>query len=263
MAPEREREAEEDAPAREESGDGLAKARYCAPCASWRVETPCPICGRELAVADESDDDGPAAPTRGAFTLRLLREVLPSLPGAAVCAALVTGALLSQAVLPFGDLHWPGRIVAGFIAATWLVERARSARSGGADHDIVALGGVLLRALYLLPVLLGILTLNPAAIGAAALLALLGPLFLAALAGEEPLGDLRPGALVEAFKATDHYARFAALTTVGLTAILVPLAWDGGDPVARGVVIGLGAAVAGTAAGLSRRSAEHTPEGTR
>lgn len=255
-----EREAERPDEPASDSGEGLAKARYCGPCASWRVVTPCPICGRELAVADKSDE-GPAAPSRATFTLRLLREVLPSLPGAAVCAVLVAGALLSQSVLPFGDLNWPGRIVAGFIGSTWLIERARSARSGGADHDIVSLGGVLLRALYLLPILLGVLTLNQAAIAAAALLVVLGPLFLAALAGEEPLGDLRPRALLEAFKATDHYARFAALTTIGLAAILVPLGWDGADPIARGVVIGLGAAIAGTAAGLSRRSAEHTPEG--
>lgn len=244
----------------------LARARYCADCASWRVETPCPVCGAEL-VAEERDEGAVAAPgeaagpTRGEFALRLAREVAPSLPGTLICAALVAGALLSQSVLPFHDLSWPPRIVAGFVASTWLIERARAARSAGTELDVVAIGGVLLRALYLLPVLLGLLTLHWAALPVGVLLALLGPSVLAALAGEEPLSDLRPGTLFEAFAATDGYARYAALTTLGLAAVLVPLGLDAEDPLWRGPVIALGASISGTAAGLSRRSAERTPEG--
>lgn len=219
------------------------------------------MCG--AALLEEGEEPGPVAagaravgPTRGEFTLRLLREVAPAAPGALICGLLVAGALLAQTALPFDDLHWPPKIVAGFVASTWLLERARAARSEGEDFDLVALGGVLLRALYLLPVLLGLLTQHGAAIPVAVALALLGPLVLAALAGESPLSDLRPRALVEAFAATEGYARYAALTTVGLAAVLVSLGWDDGDPLWRGALVGLGAAVAGTAAGLSRRSAE-------
>lgn len=241
--------------------EGLAKARYCGDCASWRVETPCPICGADLLEEDEEVE--PAAegvravgPTRSEFTLRLVREVLPSIPGALICSLLVAGTLISQVFLPVADPHWPAKILAGFVACTWLLERARSARSAGADIDVLAIGGVLLRALYLLPAFVGILTLHWAAIPVAAVFVLLGPLLLAALAGEEPLRDLSPRALLEAWSATDGYARFAALSTVGLAAVLVPLGWDGGDPLWRGPLIGFGAALAGTAAGLSRRSAE-------
>jgi hypothetical protein len=247
----------------EQQVGGLAKARYCSDCASWRVETPCPTCGADLleeGEAPDAPDVVAVGPTRSEFTLRLAREVLPAIPGAIICAFLVAAALLSQALLPFGELHWPGKIVAGFVACTWLLERARSARSQGSAIDIVAIGGVLLRALYLLPVLLGILTLHWAAIPASLLLALAGPLFLAALAGEEPLSDLSPRALLAAYSATDGYARYAALTTLGLAALLVPLGLDGEDPLWRAAVIGLGAALAGTAAGLARRSAERTPE---
>lgn len=241
--------------------DGLAKARYCSDCASWRVETPCPVCGADLLVDlddGEEVETGPVAvgPTRSEFTLRLVREVLPSIPGALICSLLVAGTLISQVFLPVADPHWPGKILAGFVACTWLLERARSARSAGADIDVLAIGGVLLRALYLLPAFVGILTLHWAAIPVAAVFVLLGPLLLAALAGEEPLRDLSPRALVEAWSATDGYARFATLSTVGLAAVLVPLGWDGGDPLWRGPLIGFGAALAGTAAGLSRRSAE-------
>ncbi|MCO5171254.1 MAG: hypothetical protein M9894_33550 [Planctomycetes bacterium] len=244
--------------------DGLARARYCADCASWRVVTPCPVCGADL-VAEDEGEDAPVAgaargPSRGEFTLRLLREVAPSLPGALVCALLSGGVLASQTLLPFGDLDWPPRIVAGFVACAWLLERARAARTQGADLDMIALGGVLLRALYLLPALVGILTLHPAAVPVAVVFALLGPLLLAALAGEEPLTDLAPRALAQALLATDGYARYAALSSVGLAAVLVALGWDEGDPLWRGPAIGLGAALAGTAAGLSRRSAERTPE---
>lgn len=261
MARERERE--------EASGQGLARARYCADCASWRVETPCPVCGADLLTADEGDDDdgvagvavtAPAGPTRSEFTLRLVREVVPSLPGAVICSLLVAAALLSQTLLPFDDLRWPPRIVAGFVACTWLLERARSARSHGSGLDVLAIGGVLLRALYLLPVFLGVLTLHPAALPVSVVFVLLGPLLLAALAGEEPLGDLHPRALFDALRATDGYVRFATLTALGLAATLVPLGLDGGDPLWRAPLIGLGAALAGTAAGLARRSAERTPE---
>lgn len=262
MPRERDREHEDS------SARGLVKARYCRDCASWRVETPCPVCGAELLEDDGAPDDALArggagvavGPTRGEFTLRLLREVVPSLPGALICSLLVAGTLLSQTLLPFADLHWPPKIVAGFVACTWLVERARAARSHGTELDVMAIGGVLLRALYLLPVLLGLLTLHWAALPVGALLVLLGPLLLAALAGEQPLGDLHPRALFEAFVATDGYARFAALTTLGLAAVLVPLGLDAADPLWRAPLIGVGAAVAGTAAGLSRRSAERTPE---
>lgn len=247
---------------------GLAKARYCADCASWRGETPCPVCGADLLLDDEDEDAATAAPpggvaqgpTRGEFTLRLGREVLRAAPGALVCATLVGGVLAAQTLLPFGDLDWPPKIVAGFIACAWLLERARSARTQGSDLDMVALGGVLLRALYLLPALVGILTLHWAAIPVAAVFALLGPLLLAALAGEEPLSDLGPRTLLQAFLATDGYARYATLTAAGLAAMLVPLGWDDGDPLWRAPLIGLGAALAGTAAGLARRSAERTPE---
>ena len=246
---------------------GLAKARYCSDCASWRVESPCPTCGADLPAEGEDEEGegpGPAGravgPTRSEFTLRLGREVLPSLPGALLCAMLASGALLSQVLLPFGDLHWPGKILAGFVACAWLLERARAARSKGADLDMLALGGVLIRALYLMPAFVGLLTLHPAALPMGAMFALLGPLLLAALAGEEPLRDLSPSALVVAYSATESYGRFAALTAVGLAAVLVPLGWDGGDPLWRGPLIGLGAALAGTAAGLSRRAAEHVPE---
>lgn len=259
----RARNRDEDAD--EARAQGLAKARYCSDCASWRVETPCPACGADLIAEDEDEvevGDGAHAvgPTRGEFTLRLAREVVPSLPGTLICSTLVAGTLLSQTLLPFDDLHWPPRIVAGFVASTWLVERARAARSQGTELDVIAIGGVLLRALYLLPALLGMLTLHWAAIPVGLLLALLGPLFLAALAGEQPLSDLHPRSLFDAFMATDNYARFATLTTLGLAAMLVPLGLDAHDPLWRAPVIGLGAAVAGTAAGLSRRSAERTPE---
>lgn len=257
-------------PERTEEGGGraagLAQARYCADCASWRVETPCPVCGAALVAADEEPDEaaprrGPAlGPSWGAFALRVLREAAGSLPGSLVCALLAGGALVSQALLPVSDLHWPGKIVGGFVACTWLLERARAARSQGTELDVAEIGGVLLRALYLLPLLLGVLTLHAAGAAAAALLALLGPLVLAALAGEEPLRDLRPRALLEAYLHTEGYARFAALSTVGLAALLVPLGWDGGDPLWRAPLIGLGAGLAGTAAGLSRRSAERTPD---
>ena len=252
---------------REEEGrvGGLAKARYCSDCASWRVETPCPVCSADLLEEDEEVEAGPVAgravgPTRSEFTLRLVREVLPSIPGILICSLLVACTLLSQTLLPVEDPHWPGKILAGFVSCTWLLERARSARSGGADIEVMALGGVLLRALYLLPAFLGILTLHWAAIPMAILFVLLGPLLLAALAGEEPLRDLTPRSLVEAFSATDGYVRFATLSAIGLAAVLVPLGWDGGDPLWRGPLIGLGASLAGTAAGLSRRSAERTPE---
>lgn len=248
--------------------EGLAKARYCRDCASWRVETPCPVCSADLLADLEEGEEVEAAPvggravgpTRSEFTLRLVREVLPSIPGALICSLLVACTLISQVFLPVADPHWPGKILAGFVACTWLLERARSARSAGADIDVMALGGVLLRALYLLPALLGILTLHWAAIPMAALFVLLGPLLLAALAGEEPLRDLTPRALLEAFGATDAYARHATLTAVGLAAVLVPLGWDGGDPLWRAPLIGLGASLAGTAAGLSRRAAERAPE---
>lgn len=241
----------------------LERSRYCAECASWRDESPCPTCGADL-LGDDVDAgraEGARAigPTHGQFTLRLAREVLPSLPGALLCALLAGGALLSQSLLPFGDLHWPGKVLAGFVACAWLLERARAARSGGADLDVLALGGVLLRALYLLPVMVGLLTLHPAAVPIGLALAVLGPLLLAALAGEDPLRDLHPRSLVEALGATDDYGRFAALGTLGLALILVPLGWDAGDPLWRGPLIGLGAALAGTAAGLSRRSAERKP----
>lgn len=257
MSREREEEAKVEA--------GLAKARYCSDCASWRVETPCPACGAELVEEGEEVEVAPdgvvaVGPTRSEFTLRLLREVLPSIPGALICSLLVAGTLISQVFLPVSDPHWPGKIVAGFVACTWLLERARSARSSGSEIDVMALGGILLRALYLLPAFVGILTLHWAAIPMALLFVVLGPLLLAALAGEEPLRDLTPRGLLEAFSATDGYARFATLSTVGLIAVLVPLGWDGGDPLWRGPLIGFGAALAGTAAGLSRRSAERTVE---
>lgn len=247
--------------------EGLVKARYCADCACWRVETPCPVCGADLLadLAEGEEVETTAVggqgvgPTRGEFTLRLAREVVPAIPGALICSLLVAGTLLSQTLLPFGDLHWPGRIVAGFVACTWLLERTRSARSQGADLDVVAIGGVLWRALYLLPALLGILTLHWAAVPVSAVFVLFGPLLLAALAGEDPLSDLHPRALLDAFLATERYARFAALTTVGLSAMLVPLGLDGGDPLWRAPLVAFGAAIAGTSAGLSRRSAERAP----
>lgn len=258
----RTRDRDEDDDAR---AQGLARARYCSDCASWRVETPCPVCGAELIAEDEDEVEAadPAdarGPTRSEFTLRLLGEVLPSLPGTLICSTLVAGTLLSQTLLPFDDLFWPPKILGGFVACTWLIERARAARSAGTELDVIAIGGVLIRALYLLPALLGMLTLHWAALPVGLVLALLGPLLLAALAGEQPLSDLHPRSLLDAFLATDGYARYATLTTLGMAAMLVPLGLDGHDPLWRGPVIGLGASLAGTAAGLSRRSAERTPE---
>ncbi len=254
--------------AREADADAkrLTRARYCSPCASWREESPCPTCGADLLLEDEAVEERDAStravgPSKSEFVVALAREVLPSIPGALI-TSMIAGLVLSYQLLSIGisNMHWPGKILAGFVACVWLLERARAARTKGADLDLLALGGVLVRALYLLTPFLGMLTLHPSAVVAAVFFALLGPLVLAALAGEEPLGDLHPRALAEAFGATVGYGRFAALTTLGLAGMLVALGWDGGDPLWRGPAIGLGGAIAGTAAGLSRRSAEHVPE---
>src|SRR5689334_7038334 len=99
----------------------LRKARYCSPCASWREESPCPVCGADLLLEGEEAEERDAAaravgPSSREFIVALAREVLPALPGAIICA-LLAGAVLSSQLLPLAisNMHWPGRIVAGFI----------------------------------------------------------------------------------------------------------------------------------------------------
>lgn len=254
--------------------------KFCRTCSSWRASRVCPLCRVDLDTGElaegplVAEDLGPGtvrdasgrlvlidAPGLGQWLRTAMGEVVPSLPGASVCF-LLSWVALSFRELPLAGAHfpWPGRLMAGFAGTVWLVERARAARSRTADLDFVEMGGVLLRAGFLFPILAGMASGHWAAIPVGVVLAPVFPLVLGALVTETPLRELGPKDLLEAWGATAGYFRTMLWFALTLGLAVAAVGWDEGPPLARAVVAALGATVAGTLAGLARRSAEHVPD---
>lgn len=253
--------------------------KFCRTCSSWRASRVCPVCHvdldtGELVRAPTAADVGAplgrdasgrlalvGAPTRTEWLKVALGQVTPSLPGAAVCFLLSWTALSFREIpLTADPFPWPGRLLAGFVGTVWLVERARAARTRSADLDFVEMGGVLLRAAFLFPLLAGMAAGHWVALPVAIVLAPVFPLLLGALVTETPLKELGPKDLIAAWGATEGYLRTMLAFTLTLGLAVLAIGWDEGPPLWRGVVAALGATVAGTLAGQARRSAEHVPD---
>jgi hypothetical protein len=190
----------------------------------------------------------------------MLQEILPSLPGAAVCG-LLTWVSLTQA-LPFSgpDRTWPGQLAATFVCAYWLLERTRAAHQRGVDLDINQVGISLLRALFVFPLLAGVASGHWAGLPVAAILAPVAPLLLGAIVADDPR-ELAPGSLWAAFRATTGYFRLALVTAFSL-AVTTTALWQFPEDssLLRAALATLGATLAGTVVGIARRGAEHVPE---
>jgi hypothetical protein len=266
----------------EDSGARPASSarKFCRICASWRASRVCPVCHIDLDTGDLARDPRPEelgapvvrdersgrlllieAPTLREWLRAGVNETIPSLTGASVCFVLSWLALSFREIPLVGaPFPWPGRLMAGFVGTVWLVERARAARSRTSDLDFVEIGGVLLRAGFLFPLLAGLASGHVAAIPVAIVLAPIFPLVLGALVTETPLSELGPRDLLAAWGATASYLRTMLWFALTLGLAIVAVGWDDGPPLLRAVVATLGATSAGTLAGLARRSAEHVPD---
>lgn len=254
--------------------------KFCRICSSWRASRVCPLCRIDLdtgdLVANPAPEDLGAPIARDAASGRLalveapsLREwlraatsqVVPSLPGSAVCFLLAWVALSFREIPLVGSpFPWPGRMLAGFACTVWLVERARAARARSTDLDLVEIGGVLLRAAFVFPLLAGLASGHWAALPVAVVLVPIFPLILGALVTETPVSELGPRDLLQAWGATAGYLRTMLWFALTLGLAIAAIGWDDGPPLLRATVAALGVTAAGTLAGLARRSAEHVPE---
>lgn len=264
-----------------DAGLRAAGSRFCKTCSSWRAGRVCPLCRIDLETGDPveaptAEDLGepvrrdasgrlvlPDAPSHRQWLRVGMEEALKSLPGASLCFLLSSLALTFREIPLVGaPFPWPGRLLAGFVGTVWLVERARAARARTVDLDFVEMGGVLLRAAFLFPLLAGLASGDAlyVTIPVAVLLAPIFPLVLGALVTETPVRELGPKDLFAAWCATAGYFRTALWFTVTLGLAIAAVGWDAGNPWLRGAVAALGATVAGTLAGQARRSAEHVPD---
>jgi len=240
---------------------------FCRECGAWRKNAVCIVCGADLlevgvfAYEEDVDERAPGGVRVRTFLRIALGEVLPSLPGSLVCL-LLTGLALGYQTLPLdiGSLHWPGVMFSSYACAFWLVERTRAAKTNTPDLDLTNVGPTLIRALFLLPIFAGLaLGETDVAVTVAVVLFPVMPLLLGAFAAED-WREWSPPALWTAFRATDGYFRYAFVSTLAMAAAVAALGAIDHAAAWRAPVATLGVTVAGTLAGLARRSAEHVPE---
>lgn len=202
--------------------------------------------------------------TNGDLLKRGLIELSHGIGGTLVCLVMVGAALSFREIPVVGEkIPWSGQLLATYVLAFLLVEKARGAREGegglmgsSGAFDPSALGGSLAAAMLLLPILAGTFASNPVpAVAAGVPFALLLPAVVGALSCDG-WAELAPWRLAQAAWRSPEYARTTLWTVLALVLGLAPVWWLDGSGVWRAPLAALGVGLAGCLAGLCRKDAE-------
>ena len=224
--------------ARDDDDESKSRRRVCRTCGQ-PSERICTRCGIDLVTGDlvaapepdEVPQGGGARPerrrvvaeavfaaiptTNGELLKRGLIELSHGLGGSVLCLVLVVFALSFREIPVVREkIAWSGQLLATFILAFLLVEKARAAREGDGGligssgaFDPSALGGSLLSAFMLLPILSGTFGSDPVVgLIAGIPFGLLLPALVGALACEG-WEELTPWRLFPAIWRSPGYAR--------------------------------------------------------